>query len=86
MRTGEQELEYQVMDIFNEFYKEKLEQRTTCFAVTTTELDGMTSIKDISEKDRGILQHDIGDFRWRFMKNKSDRYGLIFMKVQNEVG
>lgn len=86
MRTREQELEYQVIDIFNEFYKEKLEQRTTCFAVTATELDRMISIKDISENDRGILQHDIGDFRWRFMKNKSDRYGLIFMKVQNGVG
>lgn len=86
MRTREQELEYQVMDIFNEFYKEKLEQRTTRFAVTATELDRMTSIKDISEKDRGMLQHDIGDFRWRFMKNKSDRYGLIFIKVQNGVG
>ncbi len=86
MRTREQELEYQVMDIFNEFYKEKLEQRTTCFAVTATELDRMISIKDISENDRGILRHDIGDFRWRFMKNKSDRYGLIFMKVQNGVG
>lgn len=86
MRTREQELEYQVMDIFNEFYKEKLEQRTTCFAVTATELDRMTSIKDISEKDRGMLQHDIGDFRWRFMKNKSARYGLIFIKVQNGVG
>lgn len=86
MRTREQELEYQVMDIFNEFYKEKLKQRTTCFAVTATELDRMISIKDISENDRGILQHDIGNFRWRFMKNKSDRYGLIFMKVQNGVG
>ena len=86
MRTREQELEYQVMDIFNEFYKEKLEQRATCFAVTATELEGMTNIKEISEKDRGILQHDIGNFRWRFMKNKSDRYGLIFIKVQNGVG
>ncbi|MEG0237230.1 MAG: hypothetical protein RR523_15645 [Cetobacterium sp.] len=86
MRTREEELSFQVMDVFKEFYKEKLEDRTTCFAVTATELDKMISIEDVNEEDQGILQHNIGNFRWRFMKNKSERYGIIFIKVQNEVG
>ena len=85
MRTRKQELEHQIIDIFNEFYKEKLEQGATCFVITATELDGMISINDINDKDGGTLQHD-GDFIWRFAKNKFDRYELIFMKVQNGVG
>ncbi|MGL5856327.1 MAG: hypothetical protein ACRCYA_13940 [Cetobacterium sp.] len=77
MRTRDEELSFQVKNIFNEFYKEKLDN-TTCFAVTATELEEMLSI-EINEKDRGIISHDIGDFRWRFMKNKFNKYGLIFI-------
>lgn len=77
MRTRDEELSFQVKDIFNEFHKEKLDN-TTCFAVTATELEEMLSI-EINEKDRGIISHDIGYFRWRFMKNKFNKYGLIFI-------
>lgn len=83
-RTREQELEFQVMDIFNEFYKEKIvEEESTSFTLDENQLSGMLDV-EIKENDKGHffswnLEDDIF---YKFIKRK-EKYILIFMKLDN---
>ena len=83
MRTNEQELEFQVEDIFNEFYKERMvNEKVTSFTVEENELDGMLSI-EIDEKNKGKFYHtDLDDeIFYKFIRRK-DKFILIFIQLE----
>lgn len=82
MRTREQELEFQVKDIFNEFYEEKMNS-VTSFILDEKEIDGMLSVK-IKESDNGNFYHDNlnDDIFYKFIRRK-EQLILIFMKLES---
>lgn len=83
MRTKEQELEFQVKDIFNEFYKERMvNEKVTSFTVEENELDGMLSI-EIDKKNEGKFYHnDLDDeIFYKFIRRK-DKFILIFIQLE----
>ncbi|MGL4865579.1 MAG: hypothetical protein ACRC4T_20985 [Cetobacterium sp.] len=84
MRTREQELEFQVIDIFKEFYKERMvNENVASFIVEEHDLDGMLSIEAI-EKDNGKFYHtDLDDdIFYKFVK-KREKLILIFIRLEN---
>lgn len=82
MRTREQELEFQVRDIFNEFYKEKMEGATS-FILEEDEINGMLEV-DVKETDKGKFYHDNlnDEIFYKFIKRK-EQLVLIFMQLES---
>lgn len=84
MRTREQELEFQVMDIFNEFYKEKMKEiEVTSFILDEDEIYGMLNI-NAKESDSGKFYHSNldDDIFYKFIKRK-EKLILIFMRLES---
>lgn len=82
MRTREQELEFQVIDIFKEFYKERMvDENIASFIVEEHDLDGMLSI-EVEEKQKGKFynQNLDDDIFYKFVKRK-DKLILIFIRL-----
>lgn len=84
MRTREQELEFQVRDIFNEFYKEKMiNEKTTSFILDEDDLSGMLNV-EIKENDKGNFFHDEleDNIFYKFIRRKGKNI-LMFLKLEN---
>ncbi|MGL5901345.1 MAG: hypothetical protein ACRCZO_01560 [Cetobacterium sp.] len=84
MRTREQELEFQVRDIFNEFYKEKMiNEKTTSFILDEDDLSGMLNV-EIKENDKGNFFHDEleDNIFYKFIRRKEKNI-LMFLKLEN---
>ncbi|MGL5639447.1 MAG: hypothetical protein ACRCY7_07650 [Cetobacterium sp.] len=84
MRTREQELEFQVRDIFNEFYKEKMiGENVTSFILDEDDLSGMLSV-EVKESDKGkFVNEKLNDeIFYKFIKRR-DKNILIFMKLDS---
>ncbi|WP_047394304.1 hypothetical protein [Cetobacterium sp. ZOR0034] len=84
MRTREQELEFQVRDIFNEFYKEKMiNEVTTSFILDEDDLSGMLNV-EIKENDKGNFFHDEleDNIFYKFIRRKEKNI-LMFLKSEN---
>ena len=81
MRTREQELEFQVRDIFNEFYKEKMEGATS-FILEEDEINGMLEV-DVKETDKGKFYHDNlnDEIFYKFIRRKN-KFILIFIQLE----
>lgn len=82
MRTRNQELEYQIKDIFKEFYKEKMEEeKISSFTLNADEINGMLSI-EVTEKDSGKFYSEKAEDEifYKFVKYGEDHM-LIFMKL-----
>ncbi len=82
VRTRSQELEYQVKDIFKEFYKEKLvEAQVTSFILDADEINGMLSV-EVVEKDSGkFYSKEVEDeIYYKFVKCGEDHM-LAFLKI-----
>lgn len=82
MRTREQELEFQVKDIFNEFYKEKMEGATS-FILEEDEINRMLEV-DVKETDKGKFYHnDLDDeIFYKFIRRK-EQLVLIFIQLES---
>lgn len=86
MRTRNQELECQIKDIFNEFYKEKMEEeKISSFTLDANEINGMLSI-EVTEKDSGKFYSEKAEDEifYKFVKYGEDHM-LIFMKLESFV-
>ncbi|MGL5717363.1 MAG: hypothetical protein ACRCXX_09735 [Cetobacterium sp.] len=84
MRTREQELEFQVRDIFNEFYKEKMiNEKTTSFILDEDDLSEMLNV-EIKENDKGNFFHDKleDNIFYKFIRRKGKNI-LMFLKLEN---
>lgn len=79
MRTREEELHIQVMDIFNEFYKQN--NGVSSFTLDEDELNGMLSI-DVKDEENGKFYHEKSetDIFYKFITRKN-KLILIFIKL-----
>lgn len=86
MRTRNQELECRIKDIFNKFYKEKMEEeKISSFTLNADEINGMLSI-EVTEKDSGKFYSEKAEDEifYKFVKYR-EAYMLLFMKLESFV-